>query len=168
MEKQLDLSANQLPRGTKTAYDLLMSAPDDQVTRCKIAHRAIAAGEWKDAAFTLKAAAAEASGEWANDARALAAFCDTAACRHLASHQGEQRLKPSLNRQYPTEPGWYCLGFDRLDPHLQADIGPSMEGIYHFTGEHWLDESGDLVEGVYDPELGVDVSMSAADYYVRS
>ena len=168
MEKQLDLSASQLPEGTPTAYSLLMSAPDDQATRCKIAHRAIAAGEWKDAAFTLKAAAAEAMGDWAASALALAAFCDSVACRQLASGQGDQGLKSSLNRQYPTDPGWYCLGFDRLDAQLQADIGPCMEGIYQYTGQHWLDESGDPVECIYDPVLGVDVSMSAADYYVRN
>lgn len=59
----------------KTAYDLLMSAPDDQVTRCKIVMRAIIAGNWEDAAFTLSAAANEATGEWAADAKALADHC---------------------------------------------------------------------------------------------
>ena len=55
----------------KTAYELLMSAPDDQVTRCKIVMRAIIAGNWEDAAFTLTAAANEATGDWAADAKAL-------------------------------------------------------------------------------------------------
>ncbi len=32
----------------KTAYDLLMSAPDDQVTRCKIVMRAIIACPYRD------------------------------------------------------------------------------------------------------------------------
>lgn len=59
----------------KTAYDLLMSAPDDQVTRCKIVMRAIIAGNWEDAAFTLNAAANEATGEWAANAKALADHC---------------------------------------------------------------------------------------------
>lgn len=59
----------------KTAYDLLMSAPDDQVTRCKIVMRAIIARNWEDAAFTLNAAANEATGEWAADAKALADHC---------------------------------------------------------------------------------------------
>ncbi len=67
---------------------------------------------------------------------------------------------------YPTEPGWFCLGFDRLDPDLQADLGPSMEGIYRFDGQDWYDENGDKKEGTYDPELAVAVSMTCADYYV--
>lgn len=49
--------------------------PDDQVTRCKIVMRAIIAGNWEDAAFTLNAAANEATGEWAADAKALADHC---------------------------------------------------------------------------------------------
>lgn len=67
---------------------------------------------------------------------------------------------------YPTAPGWYCLGFDRLDPELQADLGPAMEGIFHFDGQDWFDEGGDKKEGAYDPELGLEVAMDAADYYV--
>lgn len=72
----------------------------------------------------------------------------------------------SPNTQYPTEPGWYCLGFDRLDSDEQAAIGPHMEGIYEFTGAEWLDANGAVVHSVYDPSLGLDVSMAAADYYV--
>lgn len=59
----------------KTAYELLMSAPDDQITRCKIALRAIAAGDWEDAAITLTAASNESNGQWANEAQALASYC---------------------------------------------------------------------------------------------
>lgn len=69
---------------------------------------------------------------------------------------------------YPVNPGWYCLGFDRLDDQLQADIGPSMQGIYRFDGQDWYDENGERKEGTYDPELGLDVGMTGADYYVPS
>lgn len=77
-------------------------------------------------------------------------------------------MQTTLNTQYPTEPGWYCLGFDRLDADEQADIGPHMEGIYRFTGSEWLDDYGDVIHGVYHPALFIDVGMSAADYYVRT
>ena len=57
----------------KTAYDLLLDAPDDQVTRCRLAWKAVAAGDWQDAAHFLRNAADEAGATlWATDARALA------------------------------------------------------------------------------------------------
>ena len=60
----------------KTAYDLLMSAPDSQVIRCKIAYRAIAAGDWAEAESKLRnAAAEEGRSDWAFDTRALADHC---------------------------------------------------------------------------------------------
>ncbi|MCA7889817.1 MULTISPECIES: hypothetical protein [Burkholderia cepacia complex] len=56
----------------KTAYDLLLDAPDDQVTRCRLAWKAVAAGDWQDAAHFLRNAADEAGATpWATDARAL-------------------------------------------------------------------------------------------------
>jgi hypothetical protein len=60
----------------KTAYELLMTAPDSQVKRCQIAHRAIAEGRWGDAAFTLRNAANEERGEWAAAAEELAEHCE--------------------------------------------------------------------------------------------
>jgi hypothetical protein len=72
------------------------------------------------------------------------------------------------NKSYPTTPGWYCLGFERFDTALQGDIGPAMEGIYRFDGQDWFDEAGCKKEGIYDPELCLDVAMDAADYYVPS
>lgn len=60
----------------KTAHDLLMSAPDSQVTRCKIVFKAVADGRFDDAAFSLRAAASEESGEWAKDAVELAEWLD--------------------------------------------------------------------------------------------
>lgn len=60
----------------RTAYDLLMSAPDDQITRCRLAHRAIGSGDWLDAAHFLRNAARECAGTaWSQDADELAGFC---------------------------------------------------------------------------------------------
>lgn len=56
----------------KTAYDLLLDAPDEQVTRCRLGWKAVAAGDWQDAAHFLRNAADEAGATpWAADARAL-------------------------------------------------------------------------------------------------
>lgn len=63
----------------KTAYDLLMAAPDSQVRRCQIAHRAIADGLWSDAAFTLRNAASEECGDWSVAAEELAQHCENMA-----------------------------------------------------------------------------------------
>lgn len=71
------------------------------------------------------------------------------------------------HKRYPSEPGWYCLGFDRMDPAEQADLGPHLEGIYQFTGEQWLDEHGEKVQDIYDPSLFLQVAITAADYYVK-
>lgn len=61
---------------TKTAYDLLLEAPDGQITRCRLAWKSIASGEWADAAHYLRnAAAEEGKTEWAAEARALADIC---------------------------------------------------------------------------------------------
>lgn len=60
----------------KTAYDLLMTAPESQVKRCQIAHRAIAEGRWMDAAFAMRNAANEERGEWAEAAEELAEYCE--------------------------------------------------------------------------------------------
>ncbi|MBJ9672435.1 hypothetical protein I5693_33265 [Burkholderia cenocepacia] len=60
----------------KTACDLLLDAPDDQVTRCRLAWKAVAAGDWQDAAHFLRNAANEAGAtSWAADARAQAEAC---------------------------------------------------------------------------------------------
>ncbi|MFJ3463489.1 hypothetical protein [Achromobacter spanius] len=60
----------------RTAYDLLMTAPDDQITRCRLAHAAIGAGDWQDAVHFLRNAARETAGSASGqDAAALANFC---------------------------------------------------------------------------------------------
>ena len=63
----------------KTAYELLLTAPDGQVTRSQLAFKAIADGRWIDASYTLRNAAREESGEWANDALELAGHCEQVA-----------------------------------------------------------------------------------------
>ncbi|MCB4349596.1 hypothetical protein LA345_37940 (plasmid) [Burkholderia vietnamiensis] len=63
-----------------TAYDLLLDAPDTQVKRCQLAWKAIAVGNWRDAAhFLLNAAAEEGATAWATEARALAEACQVKA-----------------------------------------------------------------------------------------
>lgn len=47
-----------------TANDLLMSCPDDQITRLQIVWRQVAAGEWLEAAHHLRSAAAEGESSW--------------------------------------------------------------------------------------------------------
>ena len=60
----------------KTAYDLLLDAPDAQVARCQIAYRAIADGDWQQAAHHLRNAAQEEIGTaWAEEAQELADAC---------------------------------------------------------------------------------------------
>lgn len=60
----------------KNAYELLLDAPDAQVKRCQLAFKAIAAGEWQDAADFLRNAAKEETDTlWANEAIALADAC---------------------------------------------------------------------------------------------
>ena len=60
----------------KTAYEILISAPEGQVTRAKIAYKAISAGQWEDASFALRNASMEEVGQWAKDAAVLADYCD--------------------------------------------------------------------------------------------
>lgn len=77
----------------KTAYELLMEAPDDQVVRCKIAFREIAAGNWGEASFTLTAASNESNGQWAADAAELAAHCgnqEAICCSQITNNAGEK------------------------------------------------------------------------------
>ncbi|WP_259675303.1 hypothetical protein [Burkholderia pseudomallei] len=69
---------NSTRRGTlmKTAYELLLDAPDAQVKRCQLAWKAIAAGDWQDAAHFLRNAAdEEGATPWSAEARSLAEAC---------------------------------------------------------------------------------------------
>lgn len=66
---------------TLTVYDLLMECPDDQVTRLQIAHRAVAAGDWKEAAHSLRNAARDGSSDWHDQCAVLAVEFDAKADR---------------------------------------------------------------------------------------
>lgn len=63
----------------KTAYDLLMTAPDDQIVQMRLAWQAIADGDWLDGALRLRNAAAETTGQFSADCAALADHCETTA-----------------------------------------------------------------------------------------
>jgi hypothetical protein len=60
----------------KTMHEILMTAPPEQVTRCKIAMVEIAHGHWDAAASTMEDAIYESEpGEWAGDCREMREFC---------------------------------------------------------------------------------------------
>lgn len=59
----------------KTVLELLDAAPLDQVRRMQIAFKAIANGEWDDAAYTLRNAVQESTGSFASDCEELAEYC---------------------------------------------------------------------------------------------
>ncbi len=57
------------------AIELLLTAPDEQAIRMKIAYSAIVDGDWEQAAFSLNHAAADTGGDWSSNCRELANFC---------------------------------------------------------------------------------------------
>ena len=60
----------------KPLYDVLITAPDAQIKRCKLAYKAVAAGDWMGAARYLEnAIREEGPGGWAEDAADVAAQC---------------------------------------------------------------------------------------------
>lgn len=62
-----------------TVYDLLMSCPDDQVIRLKNAWKAAAAGDWREAAGSLRNAAKDGSTDWHDQCAVLAVEFDNKA-----------------------------------------------------------------------------------------
>lgn len=58
-----------------TAIDLLLTAPEDQAVRVKLAYSAIVNEDWAEAAFSLNHAARESSGLWSSNCLELADFC---------------------------------------------------------------------------------------------
>jgi hypothetical protein len=70
-------------------------------------------------------------------------------------------------KNYPTEPGWYCIGWDREDKQEQESIGPDFHDILEFDGTQWFTEDGEEKDGVWCPLLQTHVAMNAADYYVK-
>jgi hypothetical protein len=77
----------------KTMFEILMTAPPDQVTRCKIAMVEIAHGHWDAAALTMEDAIYESEpGEWAVDCMEMRDFClamDTVKCRGIEGVAGD-------------------------------------------------------------------------------
>lgn len=73
----------------KTIYEILMTAPPWQVTRCKIAMLEIAHGHWDAAASTMEDAMDESEpGEWACDCLEMRDFCltmDRVKCQGITS-----------------------------------------------------------------------------------
>ncbi|HVW65030.1 MAG TPA: hypothetical protein VHB01_08445 [Nitrosospira sp.] len=60
----------------KNIFELLMAAPPEQITRCKIAMVEMAHGHWEAAAMTMDDAAYETEpGEWARDCMEIRDFC---------------------------------------------------------------------------------------------
>ena len=60
----------------KTMHEILMAAPPQQVTRCKIAMVEMAHGYWAAAAATLENAINESeAGEWTLDCMQMRDFC---------------------------------------------------------------------------------------------
>ena len=73
----------------------------------------------------------------------------------------------SKYKPYPTEPGWYCIGFDRYEKADQEAFGPDFGPILRFDGECWIDEAGEEHTSLFDPILQIHCGMDAADYYVK-
>ncbi|MGH8763809.1 MAG: hypothetical protein ACREUR_11390 [Nitrosospira sp.] len=60
----------------KTMHEILMTAPPEQITRCKIAMVEIAHGHWDAAASTMEDAIYESEpGEWTSDCVEMRDFC---------------------------------------------------------------------------------------------
>ena len=60
----------------KTMFEILMAAPPEQITRCKIAIVEMAHGHWEAAALTRDDAAYESEpGEWVRDCMEIRDFC---------------------------------------------------------------------------------------------
>jgi hypothetical protein len=60
----------------RNMFEILMSAPPGQITRCKIAIVEMAHGHWEAAALTMDDAAYESEpGEWARDCMEMRDFC---------------------------------------------------------------------------------------------
>ncbi len=60
----------------KTMHEILMTAPPEQVTRCKIAMVEIAHGHWDAATSIMEDAIYESEpGEWADDCLEMRDFC---------------------------------------------------------------------------------------------
>ena len=70
----------------KTAYDLLLEAPDSQVMRLKLAYLYIASGNFLDAAHFLENAAQETDGDFSCGCSELSNFCYQRLATERLSH----------------------------------------------------------------------------------
>ena len=59
----------------KSIYDLLMTAPDDQITKMQRAWRAVVDGDWLDAESRLRNVATETIGQFSADCLTIAEIC---------------------------------------------------------------------------------------------
>jgi hypothetical protein len=77
----------------KTMFEILMAAPPEQVTRCKIAMVEIAHGHWDAAASTMEDAIYETEpGEWTMDCMVMQEFClamDKVKCEGIQGVAGD-------------------------------------------------------------------------------
>lgn len=70
----------------KTAYDLLLEAPDSQVMRLKLAYLYIASGNFLDAAHFLDNAAKETDGDFSCGCSELSNYCYSCLSAAKISH----------------------------------------------------------------------------------
>ncbi|MGF6767511.1 hypothetical protein P3T24_007875 [Paraburkholderia sp. GAS33] len=59
----------------KSIYDLLMTAPEEQITKMRRAWRAVVDGNWLEAESKLRNVAAETIGQFSADCLAIAEIC---------------------------------------------------------------------------------------------
>lgn len=69
-----------------SAYELLASAPDDQVELMRLVERYAAAGEWEDAAHSMRGVVRRASGDWAAQAALFLRVCENRAAARIGSY----------------------------------------------------------------------------------
>lgn len=64
----------------KTANDLLMTCPDDQITRMQLVWKAATKGDWKEAAYHLNNASFEGNSTWHDQCVDLAKAYESKPC----------------------------------------------------------------------------------------
>lgn len=122
----------------KSAYDLLMSAPDEQAPLCKLALSAIARGNWAEAANLYRSAARGGCSLWFREAAELAAAFQIKAGCELSAEQRAAAINEAmlpevcysvLHHQEPGrrivilkrgEAGYYPTEYDRAELPLDA------------------------------------------------
>jgi hypothetical protein len=59
-------------------------------------------------------------------------------------------------------PGWYALGWERMDGSMQWD-----QIVEYHGDDYWTDEDGEEKVEAFDPVLQLYVAIDAADAYAR-